>query len=845
MPKQLYKITQFHGGLNSNSDARDIAENELSEATDVMVDELGKIRLMGGTAAHVSGSPEDDQATGWDNGSAPIIPGYGLFYFSHDRTGAEDKGSSEAITGDDYLAIYDGNDGQVWIYSRVRDTWDDIDGTDDTGVIDIGSSNTTTAQVNFYTVDGAIRVCDGNFANSNTNQWYGYINRKHFVLQDLSSDVAGNNGDTLYTYSGWYAKDQELAAPTRGLLGGLSSDVDVIVGGDSDSWSITNTPRLLQGTATGGSTTTVIDNDATGSNGAFHNFLASQIDGKGYILVNNIHDEAAIIDEWVDEDTLSMDPAMPSNAVDATDLYTIFPTAGTGFNILVDGDDTGTFNVSGSARYYTVGVSFVYDGSGESEMYEYNPPRFIVANNSNLNMTVNCTAPFDPRISGARVYIKEKEGNTLTDKTGIWYLLMDIDMTRGARADIFGDNYSGWVTTHYWGVGTNNTRLYLKVTKEFSSEPTMTRESVVGYNFAHQTTSVRYKTAVVANRRTYIGNVQYIDRHSITHTKGDAVIKSPVNQFDAFPTTGLIETSVNDGDNIVKLEEYADRLLIFKKNKLDLLNISQEIEFLEDTFMYKGVSHPAATCKTDYGIAWVNRHGCYLYDGQKVNNLLEKQGRQIIKESEWFNFLTPAKNGSGTLMTPMIGYLPKKRQLIVFDDITTNSTADPRMYLYDMVTQSWTKGTNDGSNRVIDIAKTNFITDWNGDLVYAHTAGTVVKWDDVSDASAGFDILTKDIDFGHPGQVKRIYGFHITYKCTGDGNISLGWFKDGSTAGETSGGGPSFVSTSARWSTISLSFAPYNCYSLKIHLSPSSGDTTPANFEINDITVIYRLKGMR
>ena len=47
MPKQLYKITQFHGGLNSNSDARDIADNELAKAEGVMVDNLGKIRPMG------------------------------------------------------------------------------------------------------------------------------------------------------------------------------------------------------------------------------------------------------------------------------------------------------------------------------------------------------------------------------------------------------------------------------------------------------------------------------------------------------------------------------------------------------------------------------------------------------------------------------------------------------------------------------------------------------------------------------------------------------------------------------------------------------------------------------
>ena len=28
MPKQIYKIEQFHGGLNTNSDPRDIADNE-------------------------------------------------------------------------------------------------------------------------------------------------------------------------------------------------------------------------------------------------------------------------------------------------------------------------------------------------------------------------------------------------------------------------------------------------------------------------------------------------------------------------------------------------------------------------------------------------------------------------------------------------------------------------------------------------------------------------------------------------------------------------------------------------------------------------------------------------
>ena len=75
MPKQFLKIEQFHGGINTNSDPRDIPPNELSAATDVMVDELGKIRFMGGYASHGTIDARDNQ----------INPGYGLFQFSHDR----------------------------------------------------------------------------------------------------------------------------------------------------------------------------------------------------------------------------------------------------------------------------------------------------------------------------------------------------------------------------------------------------------------------------------------------------------------------------------------------------------------------------------------------------------------------------------------------------------------------------------------------------------------------------------------------------------------------------------------------------------------------------------------
>ena len=156
MPKQLYKITQFHGGLNSNSDARDIAENELSEATDVMVDELGKIRMMGGTTAQGTAARTN-----------AITPGYGLFQFSQDRIDGHTAGSG-VETGADYFAFSDSDTtGVVSIYSAEDTTW----GNPITGLTN-NSSGTGQRKDVFYSADGALRVCDSEFGNTNSNKWY-------------------------------------------------------------------------------------------------------------------------------------------------------------------------------------------------------------------------------------------------------------------------------------------------------------------------------------------------------------------------------------------------------------------------------------------------------------------------------------------------------------------------------------------------------------------------------------------------------------------------------------------------------------------------------------------------
>jgi hypothetical protein len=358
----------------------------------------------------------------------------------------------------------------------------------------------------------------------------------------------------------------------------------------------------------------------------------------------------------------------------------------------------------------------------------------------------------------------------------------------------------------------------------------------------------RFSTAVTVGRRVYIGNVQIIKNDGSKEIKGDAMLKSPVNKFDTFPSKSIVEAAVNDGESIIALEEFADRILQFKQNTLYIINVSQDVEFLEDVLKYKGILHKAATCKTDYGIAWVNRLGCYLYDGRQVTNLLEKQGRQIIKESDWSSFTTD---------NSIIGYLPKKRQLIVLKDCTASSAGD--IFLYDMVTQSWVQGNSALTDSQI---QSNFVNDVNGDLVWSHTSGTgtMKVWADASAVKTGISFKTKDLDFGHPAIRKKIYKAYVSYKGDG-GEITVNYGTDGNStmSGQFYITGSSGASTKANAADLCLYNASVGTNDWVLaELIPSSsinnidsfrlsfaGDTDDTGFEINDISVVYRMKGIK
>jgi len=788
-----------------------------------------------------------------------------------------------AETGDDYLVIADNesSDAAVYLYSRAKNAWSESQ------TISIGTTSSHDFQASFYNVDGALRISDGNFGSANTNKWYGYIKRELF-----------SNSSPTYVIDQWYDEAQKVSPPNASFWddnatfeGTYGTHTDTTTGSSSaDDVSETRqgiaassvteiiravvnyeytvlvpavvTLTLQCGTYYDGAfvtyETAVIRNSYTsaGAYGGSHTFYFDAADTPtgsswgGSVTEDSFRAEFLTdigdFTHGITSMVLSEAGAMPDLTSGVNDLAND--------NIEIHFDWSATTGASGwnaadgTQGTWKVGATFIYDGVQESPLTtvvdttDSSVDSFTVsASGATVAPAVRLfvadwntvSSPWNKRITGCNIYMQDISQS----QSQPWYLQLSANFETGIlvadgnqqeyEVKYFAQSNQEY---YYWELATGSpptaaTEMLepsLITTFEDNSDLSDPEKSIIS----------QFKSAVVVGRRVYAGGLNVLYEDGKTEVKGDAMIKTPVNKFDLFPLSRIIEASVNDGDNIVKLEEYADRILQFKKKKMHLINVSQEVEFLEGTFMHKGVNHPAAVCKTDFGIAWANKQGCYLYDGRQVTNLLEKGGRQIIKD------MTTGESDAweDLIGDPMVGYIPKKRQLIVVDDI--GSSKDGAIHLYDMVTQSWVKGV---AATFTDGDKTNFVTDWLGDLVHSHTNGTMLKWQDTP-ATSAWDLQTKDIDFGQPGQRKKIYKVHITHKSTGtrptvtyDTNGDTGLDKTFSSA----------LGSSAQWTTTSLSpntsSEANNINSFRLKIAGAAAN----DFKINDISCIYRLKHLK
>ena len=388
----------------------------------------------------------------------------------------------------------------------------------------------------------------------------------------------------------------------------------------------------------------------------------------------------------------------------------------------------------------------------------------------------------------------------------------------------------------------------------------------------------RYKTSVIANNRLYVGNIQQNGR-----IYGDRMLKSPIGKYNILPKSNFIDVAINDGDEITALAYYKDKILQYKKRKVFVINVSGDFEFLEDTFENVGVSQQSCVTKTPYGIAWANKSGCYLYDGNKLTNLIENKIPVYQTTGYVNNYWLVGDN------VPSIGYSQKDDILLIkFTSNSQSSLATPDSATYHFPTQSWMfalKSFNDMSlSETGQIS--NIITDEKGDLLVYRNAihvsdnpvfDGIKKYNyepyaqnnnlQITTATGVkvFTFTTKDFTFGNLSARKKIYKVYITYRTTSGNNsymiahtgingsslttstpfsASKSNFFGTSTACYHSSNG--LLDTGGDWKTAELNFTtPSNYNNINSFQLSFTAATPDPGFEINDISIVFKTKRIK
>tara|TARA_Y100000356_G_scaffold128665_1_gene128904 strand:- start:829 stop:2625 length:1797 start_codon:yes stop_codon:yes gene_type:complete len=447
---------------------------------------------------------------------------------------------------------------------------------------------------------------------------------------------------------------------------------------------------------------------------------------------------------------------------------------------------------------------------------------------------------FNKRIIGSRLYYTEKENDN-------YFLIGELDfIEKGFKffpeSDSF--NYDIVNTTH-----TDNLLAEAVIAKDISPESANTIDTfktINGFDTEVKSLDVKYKTAVIHGRRAYVGN---ISKDGKKHS--DRMLKSRVNKFDTFPSNmGVVDVAIRDGESIVKLEAFADRILQYKQKSLYVINVSENVDFLEDVYRNKGCAFDYHVTKTDYGIAWFNKFGVYFFNGKNVTNLLEKDGIRLISESDWESFIT---SSDSDMSEAHIGYVPKRRHLLIKNNAKN-------VFIYDFVLRAWTEGASRIiieriSNNTLSTNMTNFALNSSEDLIYiTNDASSIATWNPSSSLSGNFLYTTKDIDFGEPAIKKKIYKVYVTYQSGGASpNVVVDYDVNGGTSFPYDfKNGTNFSSNELTSATgwqlaelvpdVSSESDNINSFRLRFQVGTSS---VPVGFEINDITIVYKFKNLK
>tara|TARA_R110000824_G_scaffold55066_1_gene151678 strand:- start:2050 stop:4683 length:2634 start_codon:yes stop_codon:yes gene_type:complete len=588
------------------------------------------------------------------------------------------------------------------------------------------------------------------------------------------------------------------------------------------------------------------------------NFGNTANDRQAKIYVHR-EDTTGAVKGWKAGLPLIISPHQENTAAGEVDSVTLVDASSS--DSLADAAGETIINVkpSGTGEWdgtYTFYVSYVFDGGVETGLTSIGTDVFD-EDTLTLNPSISHQESSggtghignNSRIEGGRIYFKHSDGNER-------FLLAEFSMKDGVMGAL-DSTFVPWTISgdiHDLADGDRlvfdappEVHTYLSKNGYYANEVYAISSDTPPDADGVGALDVRYKTAVVgSNGIVFIGNVKRDGRHM-----PDLMMFSMPNKPGVFPLYNRFDSPSSDGSPIMALAAFRDTILQFKQNGMYVVNVSNpgpDTIYAQASFRDCGVSNPCQVFTTSFGVIFVNRNGCFIYDGQKVTSLTAGK----FDASIHFDIgESSAVDIGDSAYVPCIGYDPRSQSIVILKNITDNGNVQ-NGWVYNMQTQSWTEGIDMITNAGAADRHTNFIiTSTDGLLSIKHNDDpTLLNYNQgqASGNAQAINYTTKDLDFGLPSQTKKIFKIYVTYLGNGSGVTVQGGIDGDTTPTQALTNAENSGATLTNAGTTDHNVATFTIDNptadLKSFMLKFSGSAAE-DFEINDISILYRARPIK
>ena len=494
---------------------------------------------------------------------------------------------------------------------------------------------------------------------------------------------------------------------------------------------------------------------------------------------------------------------------------------------------------------------------------------------------------WDPRINGFVVWAYAEE-NASMDTATPWSPIIEVDLDKktfipytfdGAeRSLIRNDNFN---FNHHFGACYHLGDDFTLGGAHHHEQPpspiaSLTYGNLVGYSPSEEH-YLRWKASAVINGRAVIGNIM-----RGTAVFPDKLAVSYPLTYDAFPDDGTGNIGLNDGEDIIDMAAFGDKLLVFKPTKMYLLDFSDPTSggSVLDSYDYMGVPHTGMVAVSDYGVSWISpTSGVHHFNGESFKELTAGKLHYDDLGSGLTNNILWASRSLDQRV--LLGYESLTKTLHIRIDASSNNNSGLAAgvksldgWVYDFKTEDFYLAAEAyGHATANNVAQSNFINTKDSKLhaYITNNTGIVFPVTDTGNTNSLLSVdprdryqpsatrlakyVSRETDFGDPTLKKRVYKVIIKYQSGrnvggSNGGYTCTYFTNGngtdpSDALAFTSGTNTLTDNSGEWKVHELipnvPAEATDIHTIQIGIDSIAHAETGKFFTIDSISIIYRL----